>query len=187
MWFRQARRKLRVSQKEIAKRSGISQSYVSELESGQKIGSPEIWSKLIWRLDDHALPEEEITGPEIHRAARHLAQTEPFLIAAFLSRFSNELTLRFHCPICKGLQPFKCLARDFSFGGPDSLDKGADSSLEIVCADCLRQHKRLCGGYRVKWHGRRKIQPVLLATGEPEARVSTKDWNYFDNLHELLL
>ena len=170
--FTQIRRKLRVSQKEVARRCGLSQSYLSELEHGRKIGSPDLWAKLIWHLNDH---EWENYNDEQEELVLELAQSEAVIVCAFLQRFSDELNFRFYCPVCKRLEPFKCYAEDNTFV-PRSRDAArhdpATRMVQITCAHCLKQRLPRCGGYVVKWLGKGKIQRVLIAPQQPRASIS---------------
>jgi transcriptional regulator with XRE-family HTH domain len=184
--FRTTRRKLKVSQKELARRVGVGQSYISELERGRKLGSPYLWSKLIWHLDDHVDERgmDDLTTTDTQeRWVLHLAPSEPTLVCRFLNSFAEQLNLRFYCPVCKKPRPFKCYVTDSSFkvnplDGPHVLPD--DRVLQLTCAKCLEYELPTCGGYKVSWDGPIKIQRMLAVTWHPVARVSNISAEWFD-------
>jgi len=175
--FRKTRRRLRVSQKELAQRVGVGQSYISELERGRKFGSPYLWAQLIWHLDDHVEERgiDDLSDSDVQEHfVLHLAPTEPTLVWRFLNSFADQLNLRFYCPVCRRLQPFKCYVADSSFkvnplDGPHVVP--GDRVLQITCSKCLKDGSGSCGGYKISWDGPVKTQKVLAVTWHPAARI----------------
>lgn len=176
---------MRVTQKALAKRVGLSQSYISELESGRKIAPPSTWGKLIFHLDDEFEEFGDMTfekvESQIDEVAKQVLRGEPWIVRTFLDLLATDLKLHFYCPICAHLRPFKCRVVEtlpsFTARGKIGLDD--EYQMRISCAVCLERRLHKCGGYRITWKGRGRLHRVVLMVAKPQARVSLVHWSEF--------
>jgi len=174
-----------VSQKLLAKRVSLSQSYISELENGRKVASPSTWSRLVFHLDDNFEGSPGITFEEavsqVDELARGLLRGEPWIIYSFLDRFSADLRLHFHCPTCNQLRTFKCRAIEpiVSFTPRGQVVKDEEYRIRLTCAFCLEKRRHKSGGYVIAWRGRGRFRTVLLMAPDAQAKVSLVHWSDF--------
>lgn len=106
--FRRLRRELKVTQSVLAARCWLSQSYVAELESGKRIGSPALWGELLFHLDDRQeweqIGAEAAFERERDKLAGTLSRSEPSLIESFLRRIAKELKMHFYVQLIASFQ-----------------------------------------------------------------------------------
>jgi len=177
--FKALRKKMKVTQKALAAKCKLSQSYIADLENGKRVGSPALWGKLLFHLS----PDDQIeeTAEEISELAGKLSPGEPSIIASFLERFTTQLKLHFLCPVCKQLRPFRTVFDDSTYqSAVDPSLPAYEHLLKLSCTHCQEHNPMKCGGYCISWYGRPRRQRFLMMSRPPEAKVYVKRIGLFD-------
>jgi|ERR1041385_240190 transcriptional regulator with XRE-family HTH domain len=183
--LKNCRKAAQVNQKQLGKIMGLSQSYISEIETGRKLISFSMAKQLLWGLlesleDDETFDERQDEVARIF--GQWLFESSPAYVALeWLSMINRQLGLYLECPNCGRLQGFDFVIsvdiKALPFRKPRSASFPFSVRVIPGCRSCLQKPYSKVVHHYCKWSSNGEIRAMIdtpLPTGFILAEASVE-------------